>query len=190
MLNKVFWATRALVYWLFLGRIGVKCYIGKPICVIGFKKIFIGTRVRIFPNVRLEAHGETGSISIEDNVAIAQNVQITSGSELVIGKSTTILANVFITNIDHEYKVINKHILDQEYLIKETRIGENCYIGIGACIQAGTVLGRQCIVGSNSVVRGTFPDYSVIVGSPGRIVKRYNFETREWEKTSRDGSFI
>lgn len=66
--------------------------------------------------------------------------------------------------------------------IKETKIGENCFIGIGVAIQAGTILGKQCVVGSNSVVRGEFPDYCVIVGAPARIVKKYNFETQRWEK--------
>ena len=74
------------------------------------------------------------------------------------------------------------HILVQDLLIKETRIGENSFIGFGAVIQAGTILGKQCIVGSNSVVRGIYPDYSVIVGNPRKVVKRYNIKTNEWEK--------
>lgn len=67
-------------------------------------------------------------------------------------------------------------------MVRHTEIGENCFIGYGAAIQAGTVLGRQCIVGANSVVRGEFPDYCVIVGAPARIVKRYNPVSGEWEK--------
>ena len=99
-----------------------------------------------------------------------------------IGKSSLILANVFITNIDHDYKELNKHIVKQEYLVNETVIGENCYIGMGSAIMSGTRLGKQCIVGANSVVKGEFPDYCVIVGAPAKIVKKYNFETQEWEK--------
>ena len=46
---------------------------------------------------------------------------------------------------------------------------------------AGTKLGKQCVVGANSVVRGEFPDYCVIVGAPARVVKKYNPDTKIWE---------
>ena len=110
--------------------------------------------------------------------------------KLVIGAHTTISSNVMITNIDHEYREVGKHILQQPYLVRRTTIGENCFIGFGAMIQAGTVLGKQCIVGANSVVRGTFPDYCVIVGAPARIIKRYDPERKNWYKTNPQGEFI
>lgn len=139
----------------------------------------------------MECH-EKGKIVISDDVSIGQNFHITSGGGLTlsIGAHTTISGNTFITNIDHAYQEIGSHILLQPHLCKNTKIGENCFIGYGVAIQAGTVLGKQCIVGANSVVRGNFPDYSVIVGAPARIVKRYNTNTNRWEKTAPDGSFI
>lgn len=189
MIIKYFWALRALIYKPFFGQFGLPSYIGKPIALVGTRKIFIKKRVRIYPNVRLEVYRKNSSLVINENVSIGQNVHITSGENLIIGASSTILANVFITNIDHDYTEIDKHILDQKMIIKKTTIGENCFIGIGAAIQAGTILGKQCIVGANSVVKGEFPDYCVIVGSPAKIVKKYNFDTKNWEKTNPDGSF-
>lgn len=176
------WLIRGFIYKPFFGKFGFFSYIGKPVFLYGTSKIFIGSKVRIYPNVRLEVHGKESRIEIQDDTRIAQNVHITSGANLVIGKSTTILANTFITNIDHDYSEIGVNILNQKMIIKETRIGENCFIGIGAAIQAGTILGKQCIVGANSVVKGTFEDYTVIVGSPAKVVKKYNFETQKWEK--------
>lgn len=184
MFYKFFWILRGLFYIPFFGKFSMPSYIGKPVSLLGVKKIFIGKKVRIFPNVRLEVHGENSKLIIEDNVAIAQNVHVTTGATLKIGKNSTILANVFITDIDHGYEKIGIHILDQEMIVKKTVIGENCYIGIGVAIQAGTILGNQCVVGANAVVRGTFPDYCVIVGAPARIVKMYNQETQRWEKYS------
>ena len=188
-MDKLFWIFRAIIYKPFFGKFGIPSYIGKPLFLLGAKKIYIGKNVRIFPNVRIEVHGKNSTLTIKDDVGIAQNVHITTGANLIIGKSSTILANVFITDIDHDYQEIGVSILKQKNIIRETSIGENCFIGYGAAIQAGTVLGYQCVVGANSVVRGIFPDYSVIVGSPARIVKRYNIETKSWEKTNPDGSF-
>ena len=51
-------------------------------------------------------------------------------------------------------------------------------------------MGKQCIVGANAVVRGHFKDYSVIVGVPAKVVKRYDIEKRIWRKTNSDGAFI
>lgn len=190
MIFKIFWILRGLIYKPFFGKFGLPSYIGKPIFIGNFKRIFIGKRVRIFPGARIEVIGDNASIVFEENISIGQNLHITSGSQLVIGKNTTILESVMITNIDHDYQEIDKHILKQKYIIKETKIGENCFIGYGAVIQAGTILGKQCIVGANAVVRGTFPDYSVIVGVPARIVKRYDEKSGVWKKTDKDGEFI
>ena len=75
-------------------------------------------------------------------------------------------------------------------VLNDNQIGENCFIGFGVAIQAGTILGKQCVIGSYSVVKGEFPDYSVIVGSPAKIIKRYNIDTQKWEKTRPNGSFF
>jgi acetyltransferase-like isoleucine patch superfamily enzyme len=183
---KYLWAIRAIIYKARFKKVGRFSYIGKPIGLVGTRRITIGNKVRIQPGVRMETFGEEGSIIIKDNVSIAQNFHITSSnSQLVIGEDTTIAGNVFITNIDHDYQQIGVHILKQSYITKETRIGINCFIGYGAAIQAGTILGKQCIVGANSVVRGEFPDYCVIAGVPARIVKKYNPATCKWEKISK-----
>lgn len=190
MIFKIFWIFRGLLYKPFLGKFDFPSYIGKPIFIKNFRRLFIGKRVRIFPGSRIEVVSKNASIVFKENISIGQNVHITSGSNLEIGKNTLILENVMITNIDHEYQEIDKHILDQPLIIKETQIGENCFIGYGAVIQAGTILGKQCIVGANAVVRGHFPDYSVIVGAPARIVKRYDEKTKTWRKTNKKGEFI
>ena len=185
-LRKVFWAIRGMMYKLTFGRFGNVSYIGKPTSIIGSKGIYVGDRVRIQPGIRMET-SDGGSIVIENNTSIGQNVHITSDKEpLIIGENTTILGNSFITNIDHAYEEIGVHIMEQERRVSTTKIGKNCFIGIGACIQAGTVLGTQCIVGANAVVRGNFPDYCVIAGVPAKIVKQYDPQTKEWVKVKHD----
>jgi acetyltransferase-like isoleucine patch superfamily enzyme len=187
---KFFWVIRGLLYKPFFGAYGFPSYIGKPIYIGNFRRIFIGNKVRIFPGSRIEVLHDKASIVFEDNLSIGQNLHIISGGKILIKKNTTISSNVFITNVDHQYKEINRHILDQPHLNKDTIIGENCFIGFGAVIQAGTILGNQCVVGSNAVVRGAFPDYSVIVGSPAKIIKRYNLQNKTWQKTNSEGTFL
>lgn len=178
---KVLWGIRALYYKIFFRKFLFPSYIGRPIFLLNSKNVTIEKKVRIFPGARIECH-LNGKILIEENVSIGQNLHITSGGNLVIGKNTTISGNVLITNIDHDYQELDIHILKQKLIIKETKIGENSFIGYGVIIQAGTILGKQCIVGANSVVRGVFPDLCVIAGNPAKIIKKYNISTKKWER--------
>jgi acetyltransferase-like isoleucine patch superfamily enzyme len=47
---------------------------------------------------------------------------------------------------------------------------------------SGASVGKHCVIGANAVVTHDIPDYSVAVGIPARVIKRYNFETQQWEK--------
>lgn len=190
MIFKIFWILRGLLYKPFFGKFGLPSYIGKPVYIGNFKRIFIGNRVRILPGSRIEVINNESSIIFEGNISIGQNFHITSAGNLIIGKNTTFAENIMVTNIDHDYEEIGKHILEQKHIVKETKIGENCFIGYGAVIQAGTILGKQCIVGANAVVRGHFPDYCVIVGVPARVVKRYDEKNGVWKKTDKYGEFL
>ena len=182
-LKKLRWGVRALSYKLIFRKVGLPTYIGKPLYVSNFRQLVIGKRCRIFPNLRAETVGKNARIAIGNNVSIGQGLHVVSGGGVLkIGSNVTISGNVLITNCNHNYQQIDIHILDQALEVKHTEIGDGCFIGYGAVLQAGTVLGKQCIVGANSVVKGVFPDYSVIVGAPAYIVKRYDSESGEWRK--------
>lgn len=189
MFFKIRWLLSALFLSLFLKKIRFPTYFSFPIFCMGLNKVSIGKRVRIFPGSRIEVHGD-GEILIEDNVAIGQSFHITSASKLVIGQGSVILARVFVTNIDHEYEKIDTPILEQGIKISDTYIGRNCFIGMGAAIQAGTKLGDSVIVGANSVVRGDFPSYCVIAGAPAKIIKRYDKLHGVWRRTDANGLYI
>lgn len=185
MLSKIKWFLCAIFLAPFFKSIKFPTYIAMPLFSLGLNKVVIGKKVRIFPGLRIEVHNK-GNVVIEDNVGIAQNVHITSAGNLTIGEGTVVNANVFITNIDHDYSNIEQPVSEQGFIIKDTTIGRNCFIGIGAAIQAGTTLGDHCIIGANAVVRGRFPDYSVIVGVPAVVVKRYDAEVKDWVRVERN----
>jgi len=50
------------------------------------------------------------------------------------------------------------------------KIGDNVFIGSNCTILPNTVIGNNCIVGAGSIVRGTFPDNSVIIGNPAKVI--------------------
>jgi len=59
-------------------------------------------------------------------------------------------------------------------------IGDNVWIGEFVSILAGAIIGEGCIIGSNSVVTKEIPPYSIAVGCPAKVIKRYDFEEKKW----------
>ena len=168
---KFFWFLRGLFFKFFFGKFGNLSYIGPPIFIYNSKKIYVGNKVRIYPNARIEAHGE-GSIIIEDDVSIGQNLHITAYDNLTICSGTAIASNVVIMSLIHDVKIKDAPYMSQPLKGKITIIGKNCLVGSNSIIMAGVILGDQCVVGANSVVTKSFPSYSVIVGNPARILKK------------------
>lgn len=179
--NKYIWGLRALIYGISFNKIGKLSYIGKPTFIEGRKNISLGNKVRIYPSVRMEAIGN-GKIIVGNNVAIEQNVEIVSmEKDLCIGNDVTIAGNVFISNVNHDYRDIKRSVMDQGYIVKKTTIGDGCFIGFGVVILPGTILGKHCVVGSNAVLTGKYEDFSVIVGAPARVIKQYDVSSGAWK---------
>jgi acetyltransferase-like isoleucine patch superfamily enzyme len=184
-----------LLYRFLFKKFGKGSILRSPL-FISYESLEVGKNVFIWDDARIEAvdrHSDTKftpTIILGDGVSIEQRCHITAADELVIGKNTVLLFDVMVTDIDHEYQGLILPIKMQPFLVAKTTIGENCFIGSGAKINAGTTLGKHCVVGANAFVRGNFPDYCVIVGIPGKIVKRYNIETKLWQKTDAQGRFI
>ena len=114
---------------------------------------------------------------------IARDVKIdsTDPSKITIGKNTVITSKV--TLLVHDYSIecglvaIGKQDPAYESLfIRPIVIGDNCFIGQQTFIKPGTIIGNNCIIGAGSVVNGTIPDDSVVIGNPCRVVCK----TSEW----------
>lgn len=176
-------------------NISLKAHIKKAILITP-SHLIIENGVSVNKGCRIEGITEYAGIHyspliiLRENVSIQQNAHITFAERIEIGANTAIAANVTITDIDHPYLNHVIPIERQQLIIEPVRIGEDCKIYNNAVILQGTNIGKHCVVGANSVVKGIFPDYSVIVGAPAKIVKRYNPESDRWEKTKPDGSFL
>lgn len=175
---------------------GSKVVICNPI-LISCQYLRLGNRVFIRDFSRIEGVSSYNGVSynpiieIQDGVTIEQNLHLTCAKNIIIMKNTAIAANVTISDINHRYLDITKAPDKQGIDVDTVFIGEDCKIYNNAVVLPGTKLGKHCIVGANTVVKGkSYEDYSVIVGSPSRVVKRYSFEKKEWLKTDKNGNFI
>jgi len=70
----------------------------------------------------------------------------------------------------------------QKVVTKQIVIKDSVWIGANCVVTAGVTIGKHAIIGAGSVVTKNIPDYSVAVGNPARVIKKYNFTTNSWEK--------
>jgi acetyltransferase-like isoleucine patch superfamily enzyme len=144
------------------------------------KGVIIEKHCRIQGIIRYNDVRFEPSIVFGDYATCQQNLHLTCASRISIGKNTAIAANVTITDINHPYENVDLPIERQDIEVSEVIIGEDCKIYNNAVILPGTNIGKHCVVGANSVVRGVFPDFSVIAGIPAKIIRQYNKEIGKW----------
>jgi acetyltransferase-like isoleucine patch superfamily enzyme len=81
---------------------------------------------------------------------------------------------VYITDQNHVYDDPETPIGRQWPRNNPVSIGSGSWLGAGAIILPGTRIGRQSVVAGGAVVRGEFPDHSVLAGVPARLVRGYD----------------
>ncbi len=96
--------------------------------------------------------GFNAKVIVGDHVSIAPNVCIVSGSG---PNASTIMQRVM--------PVVKAPV----------SIGNNTWIGAGVFIMPGVELGECCVVAANSVVTNSFPSYSIIGGSPAKLIREF-----------------
>lgn len=152
------------------------------------KYISVGKNVFCEKNCRIEGIEQYNTqhfspeIILLDGVTIQQNLHLTCATKITIGENTAIAANVSITDIHHPYDDPAIPIEKQNIITDSVNIGPDCKIYNNVVVLPGVSIGKHCTIGANSVVTHDIPDYSVAVGAPAKVIKRYNFETKQWEK--------
>lgn len=121
-------------------------------------------------------------IFIGNNVSIGNFACITAIDEVNIGDDCLISEHVYISDHAHGFDPSNKKSFVQQDLTSKGKvfIGKSCFLGYRVSILAGVHIGNYCVVGSHSVVNRSFPDYSMIAGSPARVIKKYSLELGSW----------
>ena len=152
------------------------------------QKIFLGSNLWI-SKTRL-ASSKGGKLIIGNHVAIGRFSQIYALQSIIIEDGVLMAENTFISDNTHTFTDITTPVRDQDIKpLGNVVIGSGTWIGRNVVVN-GCKIGRNCIIGAYTFLKKDIPDYCVVVGNPARIVKRYNPQSGQWEKTDKDGNFI
>ncbi len=128
-------------------------------------------------------------IILGDDVHIGRYACLTAIDRIVIEDGTLISEYVYISDHSHGLDPEGGLIVDQPLVSKgPVRVGAHSFLGYRVCIMPGVSLGTHCIVGANSVVTRSFPDYSMLAGAPARLLKVYSLERKTWVNPPRSAA--
>lgn len=118
--------------------------------VIG--KVKLGTHVSIWFQAVIRADTDTITIGDNSNIQDGCIIHVDEGFPTIIGESVTV---------------------GHKAMLHGCSIDNNTLVGIGAIILNGAKIGKHCIIGAGTLItEGTvIPDYSLVIGTPGKIVK-------------------
>lgn len=60
------------------------------------------------------------------------------------------------------------------------RIGVNCFVGAGAAVMGNVMIGHGSVIGAMAFVTADVPPFSIAIGNPARVVKRYSHAASAW----------
>ncbi|MBF5026937.1 acetyltransferase [Planobacterium sp. GCR5] len=104
-----------------------------------------------------------------------------------LGEGTVVMANVSVNPdaligehcilntgcvIEHDCKIGDYvHISPNASLAGDVSVGEGSHIGIGASVIQGIKIGKWATIGAGAVIIKDIPDFAIVVGNPGKIIK-------------------
>lgn len=137
------------------GKYLKKCRVASTVEISDKSKLVIGDNVWINHYVRIDTTGE---------VEIGEGCQIGYGSCILSHSS-----HIAIRLCGKEY--MNLALEDRTgYLFGKVKIGAYTFVGGGSYIMPGVSVGKGCVIGVNSVVTKDIPDFSIVAGSPAKVI--------------------
>lgn len=120
------------------------------------------------------------------DVIIGNNSLIGMGNTIIgpiqIGNNVIFAQNIVASALNHEYRDPDQPIQAQPILKSQIVVEDDCWIAANAVITAGVRIGKHSVIAAGAVVTKDIPPYSVAVGNPAKVLKQYNFETKNWER--------
>ena len=142
---------------------GVKLEIGRDATVSLGRWSWLGHGTKI------RAH--EGQVSIGAKTVLGQECTISAYQHVSIGRECILADRVMLIDFDHGVVEVERPVRLQGIYKRDVRVGNNVWIGYGACILRGVTIGDNAIVGTSAVVTRDVPANAVVAGVPARVIR-------------------
>jgi acetyltransferase-like isoleucine patch superfamily enzyme len=144
-------------------------------------EIRFGRFVWIGDGTKIRCH--EGIVEIGSKTVMGQECTISAYQRVRIGEECVIADRAMFIDFDHGIVEVERPIRSQGIYKRDVEIGNNVWIGYGACVLRGVSVGDNSVIGTNSVVTKDVPANAVVGGIPARIIRmREAPEQLRWER--------
>lgn len=151
-------------------KVGIGVFASHGLQIDNEGTIAIEDNASIMSNVQFSCY-KGGSIAIGENCFVGRNVVIVSETgNISIGRDCLIAEDVSIRASNHGTR-LGTLIRLQPSSVKDIQIGSDVWIGKGVTVLAGSSIADGCVIGANSVVRGSTEPNGIYAGSPIRKIR-------------------
>lgn len=161
---------------------GAASVVQLPVRLAGEARMRIGREVFVGANAWLQVldlgDGATDvAIEIGDRSAFAGGCVISAARSLTIGVDVSFARNCYVADHSHAYTDSDATIASQGLTdINPVVIEDGVWLGENVVVLPGVTIGRGSVIGANSVVTQDVPPYTVALGIPARIIRRFGPE--------------
>jgi acetyltransferase-like isoleucine patch superfamily enzyme len=164
-------------------RLGRRKLFAPRLKLDGFAFIGPGVILQIGKDARIElgrwswiGHGtkircHEGIVSIGAKTVMGQECTISAFQHVSIGRECVIADRVMLIDFDHGMVEVERPVRLQGIYKRDVRVGNNVWIGYGACILRGVTVGDNAVIGTSSVVTHDVPANAVVGGVPARLIR-------------------
>src|SRR3954453_9282238 len=176
MLNSNY--ARLIARWLWLklrwrGRLQTDglCFVcpGVTIEIGKGAKLHLGRWSWIGHGSKIRVH--EGEAFIGAKTVLGQECTISAFQHVSIGRECIVADRVMLIDFDHGVVEVERPIREQGIYKGGVRVGNNVWVGYGACCLRGVTVGDNTVVGTYAVVNRDVPDNAVVAGVPARILR-------------------
>ncbi len=132
-------------------------------------KLVLGRWSWIGHGTKIRAH--EGEVRIGAKTVVGQECTISSFQHVSIGRECIVADRVMLIDFDHGVVEVERPVREQGIYKRDVRVGNNVWIGYGACILRGVTVGDNAVIGTNAVVTKDVPANAIVGGVPARVIR-------------------
>lgn len=152
--------------------------------MLGWKNVRIGHHTTISEGVWINVNdrgSDDVAVSIGDNCFIGRRNFFSSGNLIELGDYCLTGLDCHFLGSDHLHESpFVPYVATGTTSGGRIVIGPNCWLGSSVTVLKGVTVGYGSIIGAGSVITRDVPPFSIVVGNPGRVIRRFDVGQQLW----------